>query len=222
MEFQRGFFRSSKIPINFRAGGGEHPVHFFGVRDDAGEGFGNSVSVLAWRPADRSHAIQIRCKQADDTVILYLPANNQDFATACHWLRTWRAQSKSDAQRIGTWNDGLFHTGDEIQIPFVALESRANLTPLFGGVRYHGKNGKPAMPWSITHAEQLTRFELHEKGARVRVEVSGEAAFASPPPTVPRQFLYDRPFFVFLWHQHAEWPYFAAWIGDASALKPFP
>ena len=223
VEFQRAFFRSSKIPLKFRASDGEHPVQFFGVRDDAGEGFGDSVRILAWRPIDRSHAIQIRCKQADDTVILYLPAQNQDFATACHWLRTWRAQSKPDAQRSGAWNDGTFHTGDEIQIPFVTLESRANLTPLFGGVRYHGKKGKPEIPWNITRVEQLTRFELHENGARVRVEVSGEAAFGpGPPPTVPRRFLYDRPFFVFLWREQAEWPYFAAWIGDGSALKAFP
>jgi hypothetical protein len=116
---------------------------------------------------------------------------------------------------IGTWNDCVFHTGDEIQIPYVTLESTTDLTSHFGGVRYHGKKGKQELPWSITQAEQLTRFQLHEKGARVRVEVPGEAAFAGPPPTVPRRFLYDRPFFVCLWREQAEWPYFGAWIGDA-------
>jgi hypothetical protein len=38
---------------------------------------------------------------------------------------------------------------------------------------------------------------------------------------VPRRFLYDRPFFVFLWREGAEWPYFGAWIGDESSLEPF-
>lgn len=224
VEFQRAFSRSNKIPMKFQTSDGGHPVRFFGVRDEAGDGFGDSVRILAWRPVDRSHAIQIRCKQADDTVILYLPGQNQDFATACHWLRTWRSQSKPDAGRSGAWDDCVFHSGDEIQIPYVTLESNADHTLLFGGVRYHGEKGKPAMPWSITRVEQLTRFELHEKGARVRVEVSGEAAALGPgpPPTVPRRFLYDHPFFVFLWRDQAEWPYFGAWIGDASALRAFP
>lgn len=205
--------------MQFRSSDGPHPVQFFDVRDEASDGFGNSVSVLAWRPIDRSHAIRIRCKQADDTLILYLPPKNQDFATTCHWLRTWRSQYKTDAERIGASNDSVFHTDDEIQIPYISLELQADLTPLFAGVR---SQGKEARPWIITRSEQLTRFELHEKGARVRVEAAGEAAFADTPPTVLRRFLYDRPFFVFLWRDQTVWPYFAAWIGDASALKPFP
>lgn len=70
VEFERAFFRSTKIPMQFRSSEGQHPVQFFGVRDEASDGFGNSVSVLAWRPIDRSHAIRIQCKQADDTLIL--------------------------------------------------------------------------------------------------------------------------------------------------------
>jgi hypothetical protein len=73
VEFQRAFSRSSKIPMKFRTNDGEHPVQFFAVRDEAGEGSGDSVRILAWRPIDRSHAIQIRCKQADDTVIHHSP-----------------------------------------------------------------------------------------------------------------------------------------------------
>ena len=38
----------------------------------------------------------------------------------------------------------------------------------------------------------------------------------------PRRFVFDRPFFIFLWRDKAEWPYFGAWIGDSSALVPFP
>lgn len=52
-------------------------------------------------------------------------------------------------------------------------------------------------------AEQRLKFELTEKGAKLRAEVEMLAApFGEPPPpppTVPRFFHYDRPFFVFLW-----------------------
>ncbi len=221
--FQKEFFPSTKLPMKFRAPDGEHPVRFFGVRDELTGEFEKSVRVLAWRPADRSHAIQIQCKQADDTVILYLPPKHQDFATACRWLRTWRSDFMADAPVTGAWNDNRLHIHDEIQIPYVTLESNSDLAPRLRGLRFFEKE---KLPWTITRAEQLTRFKLHEKGARVRVEVSLEAGPFGPSPSeplvVPRRFLYDRPFFFFLWRDQAEWPYFGAWIGDASALTAFP
>lgn len=74
-------------------------------------------------------------------------------------------------------------------------------------------------------AEQRVDFELTEKGAQLRVVVEhnldpfGEPP--PPPPMVPRKFVFDRPFFVFLWRDNADWPYFGAWIGDDSALEKF-
>jgi len=218
--FQKGFIRSRSAALPFRANGEEKPVSFFGARHELIEALQDSVRVLAFRPVDRSHAIQIRCKQADDTVILYLPPKPQDFATACDWLRTWRKELKPDPKRYGAWNDPSLHSGDEIRIPYIDLKTTGDLSSKLSGTRVFGKN-----PWVIIRAEQMTRFQLHEKGARVRVEVSIEAdPFADgggPPPNIPRRFIYDRPFFVFLWRDNAEWPYFGAWIGDHSALKPF-
>ena len=223
VEFQRAFFRSTKLPLKFCSSHGDALVQFFGVRGDLTGGYGPGVRVLAWRPVDQSQAIQIRCKQAGDSVILYLPpkglAPNQDFASACRWLRTWRSDDTPQPGQAGGWDDRAVHDGDEIQIPYISLEAQADFAPLLDGTRFQGPN---AIPWTITRAEQLTRFELHEKGARVRVEVSGEAAcFSSGPLTTPRSFRYDRPFFVFLWRDQAEWPYFGAWIGDDSALQAF-
>lgn len=219
VEFQHAFFRSTKIPMMFHSNGMNHPVRFFGVRDELAGKFAGSVRVLAWRPVDGAHALQVTCKQADDALILYLPARGQDFATACHSLRTWRSRFQPDPASTNGWNDSFIHRGDEIQIPYVTLESKADFTSQLGGLRYHGKS---KLPWTISRAEQITRFQLDEKGARVRAEASGAAdPFAEPPATTPRRFLYDQPFFVFLWREDAEWPYFGAWIGDESTLEPF-
>jgi hypothetical protein len=215
--FQKEFIRARNAALGFHSSEGEKPVSFFGARDEMIGELRDSVRILSFRPVDRSHAIQIRCKQADDTVILYLPAKPQDFGTACDWLRTWRAQFKPDAELNGAWNDPFLHDGDAIGIPYIDLNATADLTSKLSGIRHYGKK-----PWEIIRAEQLTRFQLHEKGARVRVEVSIKAAFGGPPPSIPRKFIYDRPFFVFLWRDNAEWPYFGAWIGDTSALKAFP
>ncbi len=220
VSFQKAFLRSRGEPMAFRAENKESLVCFFGSRSDMSGELRESVRVLAFRPVDRSHAIQILCNEADDTVVLYRPAKSMDFATACSWIRTWRAQATADKAEFGAWNDPQLHEMDEVRIPYVDLESKADLTSKLQGSRIHGN-----MPWAITRAEQLTRFQLHEKGARVRVEVSISAEpLAEPqgPRIVPRKFIYDRPFFVFLWRDGAEWPYFGAWIGDASVLRPFP
>lgn len=220
VEFQKEFIRSRSAALKFRLGEGEVPVNFFGARYEMIEEIQDTIRILAFRPVDKSHAIQIRCKQADDTVILYLPATPQTFATACSWLRTWREQYKLDSERTGAWNDPLLHYGDDVRIPYVDLESNADLTPKLDSDRIYEN-----LPWKINRAEQLTRFKLHEKGARVRAEVSIEAEpfgdEPTPSPVIPRKFIYDRPFFVFLWRDNAEWPYFGAWMGDSSALKPF-
>jgi len=218
VEFLKEFFRSTKAPMKFKTSAGEQPVQFFGVRGDLSGAMAGAVSVLAWRPVDGSHAIQIRCKQEDDTVILYHPPKNQDFATACLWLRTWRAALASVQGHVDEWNDPQLHADDEIQIPYVSLKSKADFPALLESVRFYTENENP---WKINRAEQITRFELHEKGATVRVEASGEAAASARSPTATRHFTYDRPFFVFLWRKDAEWPYFGAWIGDTSALKAF-
>lgn len=220
VEFQRAFSRSTKAAMNFRTSSGETPVSFFGVRGSLSDHFRASVKVLAWRPKDGSHAIEVRCKQGNEAVILYRPPVGQDFTTACLWIRTWRSQFKAEASSYGAWDDKHLHESDEIRIPYVSLESKADLAPLLQGSRAP----KDRMPWIVTRAEQVTKFQLHEKGARVRVEVSMEAepfGGPQPPPVVPRQFLYDRPFFVFLWKDGAEWPYFGSWIGDVSVLEKF-
>ena len=217
--FEKEFLRARNEPLIFRAVEKETPVHFFGCRGDMSGELRYDVRVLAFRPIDRSHAIQISCKGADDSVILFLPPKALDFATACAWLRKWRAEANPAKSVFGAWNDALLHETDEVRIPYVNLDSKADLTSRLQGARFFG--GKP---WRIARAEQVTRFELHEKGARVHVEVSLEAfAFSSTERIriIPRKFIYDRPFFVFLWRDKAEWPYFGAWIGDASTLKAF-
>ena len=220
VSFQKEFLRSRREPLTFRSNDNPTPVHFFGSRDVMSGELRDSVKVLSFRPVDRSFALQIDCKEADDSVILYLPAKTQDFATACSWIRTWSEQAKTVKSTFGEWNDARLHELDEVRIPYVDLDTVADLAPKLSSTRIHDN-----LPWKIIRAEQLTRFQLREKGARVRVETSLEAtpfADAGVRRIIPRRFVYDRPFFVFLWRDGAEWPYFGAWIGDVSALRVFP
>ncbi len=217
VEFVKPFYRSKAVPMEF--GAEKSPVRFFGATGDLADEYGEAVKVLAFRPVDGSHALEISCKGGDDKVILYRPSKAQDFTTACRWVRKWREDFDGNAVLPGGWDDRKLHVGDEVRVPYVSLDAKADFAGLLRGDRFHGD---PRLPWRIRIAEQKTKFELHEKGARARVDVSMEAdPFAADPRTIPRRFIYDRPFFVFLWREKAEWPYLGVWVGDVSALRRF-
>ncbi len=222
IEYDRALYRSQKKAMNFVTSTGPVALQFFGVAGEQSAGFGETIRVLSYEPDKKSHAVELLCEKATESVIFYLPPAIQNFSTACDTIRAWKRDYKPGHELWGEIGDPGFHKNDSLRVPYVNLDVTAEFPELLTSLRY-AKNG--VVPWRIYRAEQVTRFDLHEKGAKVRVESSLEAQpFGEPPPpppTIPRNFIYDRPFFIFLWRDKAEWPYFGAWIGDASALKPF-
>jgi len=218
--FKKAFLRAKHDAMDFQAGGKTHAVAYFGLpRKDAGSR-GEHVRVLAYRPAERSYAIQIECRENDDTVVLYQPAKQLDFLTACSWLRTWRKEQPPAVNLSGQWNDPRIHDMDEIRIPYTNIDVDTDFTSKLTSSRYYEN-----VPWRIARAGQISRFRLHEKGAAVEVRsyiAADPFGDVERPVFFPRRFYFDRPFFVFLWRANAEWPYFGAWIGDGSSLTPVP
>lgn len=223
VEFRKALYRSGTKPLDFMTSGGIFPSQFFGVAGELSQGLSDSIRILAYDPDKKSHAVEILCKNGKESVICYLPPSAADFATACEKVRSWKSIFKNAPEKHGTLDDPALHKNDELKLPYISLATTAEFPELGKSNRYYGAD---SMPWKISRAEQITRFELHDKGARIRVEASSEAdPFGEAPPlrpVVPRKFVYDRPFFIFLWRDKAEWPYFGAWIGDASTLQRFP
>ena len=223
IEFQRPLYRSEKKSLDFITPDGPSASQFFGVAGSLSSQFGDSIRVLAYEPTTKSHAVELMSGTGKESVIFYRPPASGNFKSACASIRTLRSGFKEKPEAFGAINDPRFHAQDVLKVPYISLDVRESFPQLTTSTRYHGKGEKP---WRIAWAEQLTRFDLHEKGARVRVKTSmGADPFGEPPPPppmVPRFFIYDRPFFVFLWRDQAEWPYFGTWIGDSSALKSFP
>jgi hypothetical protein len=216
LSFSRPFPRSLKEPMEFAEKAGKQKVHFFGVR---GKGSGVfSVRVLSYLPAGKSHAVELLCSDPDETVLLYRPTDALDFATACGSLRAWRQEwdkRKASLKEDDPW----LHAEDDLRIPYVKLDSTIDFKERLDALRVH-PGGVPAR---ISRFEQEVKFTLHERGAKVQAKTSAEDPFGGEPPEtekpVPRVFRYDAPFFVFLWRKGAEWPYFGAWVGDASAME---
>ena len=215
--FKKPLHRSLEVPLEFHLADGTKPkVRFFGVRRKASGAFGGLVRVLAFQ--EGTHAIQIAA-DGDESAVLYLPEKPASFLEACDKLREWRSKKLEGA--FGSAQDPNLHENDDLRIPVLKLENTTDFVPQLQSLRYFKDGG---LPWILSKAEQRLKFELTEKGAKLRVEVEmGADPFGEPPPPpmIPRFVHYDRPFFVFLWRDHAEWPYFGAWIGDPSALEAF-
>lgn len=205
VEFEKELYRSKTVPLAFKTGDKETQIAFFGTKGSTG-----FVEVLSWQPEQKSHAVRIRCKDPADSVVLWLPPAKTHFDAACLQLKDWISGYSGDHLT------GL----DQLRIPYVELSAESRFAPEMQGTIDFER--KKAM--LIVQADQLTRFKLHEKGARVRSEVTISAdpfgpAPKPPAPPPPRDFIYDRPFFVFLWKKDAAWPYFGAWVGDTEAME---
>jgi hypothetical protein len=214
LKFMKPLHRSTTMPLAFRAGEGkEQPVKFFGVRGNLSGGFGGVVKILS-RDAD-SHAVEIR-SEGKESMVLYLPKQRESFGAACAKLQGWRKERLKGV--YGSATDPSLHDRDDLRIPYLDLMARADFLPLLGGLRSHPGGG---VPYQI---EQRTKFKMTEKGAKLRAEVElGAEPFGlappPPPPMTPRDFYFDRPFFIFMWREGVELPYFGTWIGDASGME---
>lgn len=217
LNFKKALHRSTTAPLAFKdRAGKETKVQFFGTRGDGSGAFSQSVQVLYKDNA--SQAVQL-LTDGEESVVLYMPRNEESFAFASGKVKVWFEDGFRG--EFGSATDRSLHPKDDLRIPYVTLSNQVDFEPLLDGSRTY-KEGEP--PWIVTRALQQVDFEMTEKGAKVRARVElGADPFGEPPPPppmVPRSFIFDKPFFVFLWRDGAKWPYFAAWLGDANSLQP--
>ncbi|QJE98314.1 hypothetical protein [Luteolibacter luteus] len=217
LTFTKALHRSASAPLVFKdRSGKETKVQFFGTRGDGSAAFSDSVHVLYKDEA--SQAVRLLA-DGGESVVLYMPRNDESFAFASGKVKVWFEDGFRG--EYGSANDRSLHGKDDLRIPYLTLSNQVDFQPLLDGGRTY-KEGEP--PWVITRAFQQVDFEMTEKGAKVRakVELGGEPFGdpGAPPPMVPRSFIFDKPFFVFLWCDGAQWPYFGAWLGDASSMLP--
>lgn len=221
LKFEKKFFRSRKKALEFRTRTGEtHIVEFFGTAGSYSGGYSDYVKVLFYEPDNSSFALSVACDREDEKLIVYRPDQECSFRLAIE--RVKKALEKPLSGPYGSLKDGSLHRKDIVKIPYLTINADTNFVgQLSGDLHYAGDT----LPWNVVEAFQLTRFELFEAGAKVRVETGlgiepfGEAP--KPPPVTPRSFVCDQPFFVFMWRKGADWPYLAAWVDGGDCLNPF-
>jgi hypothetical protein len=98
---------------------------------------------------------------------------------------------------------------------------------------YHSRFGPndvlcvPNLFWKIEHqypeleggliqkARETIEFRLNRSGAELKTQ---SKVICTP---MPRHFVFDRPFLIYMKKRGAERPYFAAWIGNEELLTPW-
>lgn len=221
VDFEKELQDGEGRPMIFVDGSGrESSVKFFGVEQAKAEDYRRHVRVLAWRPHAGFMALELRGKDGGTgSVILFQPPEILDFSTACRWLREWRSDwDLLSGGDHGKHTDRSLHLRDQIRVPKLTIVSDEKLEDRLRGSRIYSDG---LMPWTIGNAWQRVEFGMDERGARAKAATAVELVPFGPveePATVPRDFIFDEPFFVFMWRDGAAWPYFGAWIGDASGM----
>jgi hypothetical protein len=72
-------------------------------------------------------------------------------------------------------------------------------------------NANPRMP--IVEAKQSIKFKLDRCGAILESEADIAAA------SIPKMFIFDRPFLVYMKKRDCEQPFFVMWIDNAELLN---
>lgn len=218
LKFEKNFYRSRQKALEFRARTGEiHMVEFFGTAGSHSGDYGDCVKVLYSDPEASSFILSVATDREGEKLIVYRPDQECSFRDAMEQVK--KAMKNPLLGPYGSLKDGSLHRKDVVKIPYVTVDADTDFTGQLGGDLYYAGE---ALPWRVAKAFQVTRFELFEEGARVRVETGvGVDPFGEPPKVTPRSFVCDRPFYVFLWRAGADWPYLAAWIDGGDSLTTF-
>jgi hypothetical protein len=86
------------------------------------------------------------------------------------------------------------------------------------GRRLVSSNPKVAEDLFLLAALQNNRFQMDEKGVRLRSEVGMGFGCAAATPPRGREFIFDKPFLVLMQRKGEAAPYFALWAGSAELM----
>ncbi len=109
--------------------------------------------------------------------------------------------------------------GDILKVPKLNFDITRQYDELTGK-RLLVTNPNVAQDLLVLSALQNVRFQLDEKGVRLRSEshiAFGCSAQPEPPPA-KHIMVFDKPFLILLQRQEAKSPYFALWVGNPELL----
>ena len=165
------------------------------------------MAILDYRDPD-DFAIELRTKSKGDRLILAKVPPGETLAATVDMVRDRIEQAEpSDPAR-----------DDVLKVPKLNFDVTRRYGELLG-LKLKVANPRIAKDLVVVSAMQSTRFQMDEKGVKLRSEA--HLAFgcsASPPPQPTHVMIFDKPFLILLQRADAEVPYFALWVANAELL----
>jgi hypothetical protein len=205
-------FERLEVPLIFTSSTGNTPVKVFGIHkyDPQNQSnLGTQVSVLYYddpeqnRESKRDCIISLKNQQANDEIILakITPDDNLFHTLA----KVDELVTKSSAIQM--------EKNDRLNIPVLDF----NVNHVFRELGGKGFLNPGWQEWFISAAMQWIRFRLNEKGAMLKSEAKIFMATGIEYP-LPRNFIFDRPFLIYLKQKDGKYPYFAMWVDNAELM----
>ena len=180
-------------------------VKYFGINATTDKAVRNQVEVLYYNSED-DFAIKLHTK-GNDEVMIAVGNNGKSFLEIYHSIL-----NKQEAYK-GSYT---FMERDTLKIPYITFDLKQNITEV-ENKEFRFSNGEP---YVISTALQTIKFELDEKGGKIKSEAGMMAKLTSIMPSdEPRHFNVDDSFTMFLIEEGKDLPYFATKISDISKVQ---
>jgi len=167
------------------------------------------VRILYYEGPD-DFAVELRTKSVGDRVIL---AKRRPGTTLLDTVATTEQQAAASEPIQAV-------TGDVLIVPKFNFDLTRSYSELIGRALVV-KNPAVAKDLVLLAAVQNIRFQMDEKGVRLRSESHMQFGCAAPVHPQPEHvMIFDKPFLVVLKREGAKAPYFALWVDNSELLVP--
>jgi len=199
-------FEELDEPLSFEG----QPVACFGVEryKPHQEAIRSQVKILSYADED-DFVIELTSKSADDQIILAKVAPG---ATLEETIQAVLPAAAGPGEVMGY--------ADVLMAPKINFDIRRPYDEIMG-LNLRTSNPDVAKDLLVLSAVQGIRFQLDEKGVRLRDESYISLGCSASSPPVPEHLLiFDKPFLIMLKQTQADRPYFAMWVGNTELLAP--
>lgn len=205
LEFETPFERIGE-PLSFRG----TPVPCFGIDEEYKSSQAKilpQILILDYQTED-DFVIELVTKSEGDRLILATLAPGATLAETVEAVE----------QRIAGREPIQAGVCDVLKVPKCDFDLTRRFTEV-EGLNLVVQNSSVAKDLTILSALQNVRFEMNERGVRLRSESPiSIGCGVMPEPESPHIMIFDKPFLVLLQRRDREMPYFAMWVDNAELL----
>lgn len=188
--------------------GSEETVEYFGIDNSSPDELRKNVEVLFYND-NSDFAVKLKTKENEE-LILYCNNTNLSFNDLYKEL--------NEKTEKYTGNRNLLEDED-LMIPYINIDTNIEYDELCNKeIKYPENKSLYNAPGWIAQAIQNITFSLNESGGNLISEaaIRDQADSISPVPT--RNFIYNKPFVLFLKEAKKEKPYFALKVNNTGVL----